>query len=130
MAVKIMNIEDGTTSSALRHFKQEVDLHRQLSMHPNVVRFCGCCVDMPSATRLPSADGLSSSVTLAIVMELCRYGNLFKVIELARRVGRLPPEIRARKAPCTLAQRELLVGALVPVQSTTAPVWSCMIVYV
>ena len=116
MAVKILNLEDGATRSALRKFKQEVDLHRKLSMHPNVVRFCGACVDIPSAaTGLPLADcsnGSSSGgpVTLAIVMELCRYGNLYKVIEQARRVGRLPAEIRARKAPCTRAQKELLVS--------------------
>ena len=109
MAVKIMNLEDGATPTALRAFKQEVDLHRKLSMHPNVVRFCGACVDIPSATRLPLAAGPGSSVTLAIVMELCRYGNMYKAIELARRVSRLPPEIRARKAPRTRAQNELLV---------------------
>ena len=113
MAVKVMNLEDGITPQALQNFKQEVDLQNQLSMHPNVVRFCGACADIPPATRLTKADGPGTSVTLAIVMELCRFGNLYKIIEQARRVARLPEPIRSRKAPCTLHQRELLVRACV-----------------
>ena len=38
-------------------------------------------------------------MTLAIVMELCRFGNLFKVIEYARRVQRLPPDVRSGATP-------------------------------
>jgi len=38
---------------------------------------------------------VAQGVTLAIVMELCRFGNLFKVIEYARRVQRLPPDVRS-----------------------------------
>ena len=41
----------------------------------------------------------AQGVTLAIVMELCRFGNLFKVVEYARRVQRLPPDVRAGATP-------------------------------
>jgi hypothetical protein len=33
-------------------------------------------------------------VTLAIVMELCRLGSFYKLIEQARRVAHLPVEVR------------------------------------
>lgn len=32
-------------------------------------------------------------------MELCRYGSLFRVLDYARRVSRLPPDIRSGRAP-------------------------------
>lgn len=44
---------------------------------------------------LPGGQG----ITLAIVMELCRFGNLFKLIELARRVSRLPEAVRSGTVP-------------------------------
>ena len=38
-------------------------------------------------------------MTLAIVMELCRYGSLFRVLDYARRVARLPPDVRSGRSP-------------------------------
>lgn len=35
------------------------------------------------------------SITLAIVMELCRYGTLYKIIEYARRVSYMPADVRS-----------------------------------
>ncbi|KAK9804076.1 hypothetical protein WJX73_003050 [Symbiochloris irregularis] len=114
VAVKVMDLKSGATESALNRFKKEVDLHNRLSRHPNVVRFCGVSVSIPSnptslGSYLPLAD--DRSARLAIVMELCRYGSLYKVIEVARRVSRLPANIRLRSAPCTSAQLELLSSA-------------------
>ena len=39
------------------------------------------------------------NVTLAIVMELCRLGTLFKLIEWARKVSKLPPEVLSGATP-------------------------------
>ena len=64
----------------------------------------------PINSYLPLSD--DRSARLAIVMELCRYGSLYKVIETARKVGRLPANIRSRSAPCTSAQMELLASTL------------------
>ncbi len=46
------------------------------------------------------SDGLQAietdmcGVTLAIVMELCRLGSFYRLIEQARRVAHLPVEVR------------------------------------
>lgn len=54
--------------------------------------------------------GWIQGVTLAIVMELCRFGSLFKVLEYARRVSWLPEEIRdGRTAPRTPEEIKLKV---------------------
>lgn len=39
------------------------------------------------------------NVTLAIVMELCRLGTLFKVIECAHKVSKLPVEVLSGAVP-------------------------------
>ncbi|KAK9838338.1 hypothetical protein WJX81_005555 [Elliptochloris bilobata] len=97
MAVKIITLDDdaqGVDPQTLLRFKAEVDLQRRLSLHPNIVRFLGACCHLAAGPAPPphALPGPSQGVTLAIVMELCRFGNLFKVIEYARRVQRLPPD--------------------------------------
>lgn len=37
----------GLNAQALQLFKQEVDLQRKLSFHPNIVRFIGACCQIP-----------------------------------------------------------------------------------
>lgn len=39
------------------------------------------------------ADMEVAGVTMAIVMELCRLGSFYKLIEQARRVSNLTPEV-------------------------------------
>ena len=83
--------------------REEVDLQRRLSLHPSVVRFLGACYHVPRAPPAPRGGGPApppgSGATLAILMELCRLGNLFRLVALARRVGRLPPDVRSGAAP-------------------------------
>ena len=37
----------GLSSRTLQLFKEEVDLQRKLSFHPNIVRFIGACCQIP-----------------------------------------------------------------------------------
>ncbi len=124
VAVKVMTLaaEDGPPDpDVLRRFKEEVDLQRRLSLHPSIVRFLGACYDVPSSkkkkkttknkTMTTTSKEISSfasasstgggGVTLAILMELCRLGNLFKLLEYARRVERLPEGVRSGALPPT-----------------------------
>ena len=123
VAVKVMTLaaEDGPPDPAvLRRFKEEVDLQRRLSMHPSIVRFLGACYDVPSSRKkkkkknaaaagalasASSAGGTGRGVTLAILMELCRLGNLFKLLEYARRVERLPSGVRSGALPPTTPEQ-------------------------
>lgn len=44
MAVKILTVDGPELDAAtLQRFKEEVDLQRKLSLHPNIVRFLGAC---------------------------------------------------------------------------------------
>lgn len=55
----------------------------------------------------------AQSICLAIVMELCRFGSLFKVIGLARRVSHLPPDVRSdRIAPRNADEGKLKASAI------------------
>jgi serine/threonine protein kinase len=76
---------------------------RRLNTHPNIVRFLGASAHFPPrllAGPTPGApDEAVQGVTLAIVMELCRCGSLFRVLDYARRVARLPPGVRSGAAP-------------------------------
>ncbi len=79
VAVKIINVQRGPQADeeALARFRQEVNYQRQLSYHPNIVRFIGACCEY---TR--SQDhGM-----LAIVMEMAMLGSLFKMREMVRAV--------------------------------------------
>ena len=168
MAVKIISLDssggdafggDGDENGApytpdpavLARFKDEVDLQRRLSLHPNIVRFLGACYHVPVVVAAPvpaqptslasrlggwrrcrtataaaaaaaaargsaggdsgpttppagalathAAAAAASTATLAIIMELCRLGSLFRLLEYARRVARLPPAVRTGTAP-------------------------------
>ncbi len=46
------------------------------------------------AVGLQAIETDMCGVTLAIVMELCRLGSFYKLIEQARRVAHLPVEVR------------------------------------
>lgn len=46
------------------------------------------------STGLQAIETDMCGVTLAIVMELCRLGSFYKLIEQARRVAHLPIEVR------------------------------------
>ena len=118
VAVKVMTLaaEDGPPDPAvLRRFKEEVDLQRRLSLHPSIVRFLGACYDAPSRRRkMEKKKGASfasasstggGGITLAILMELCRLGNLFKLLEYARRVERLPTGVRSGALPPTTPEQ-------------------------
>ncbi|KAL0044448.1 hypothetical protein WJX82_007178 [Trebouxia sp. C0006] len=107
MAVKIINVDrcSGLNTRALQLFKDEVDLQRKLSFHPNIVRFIGACCQIPRQLiaepteqqqhpHLQAIETDMCGVTLAIVMELCRLGSFYKLIEQARRVAHLPLEVR------------------------------------
>ena len=120
VAVKVMTLaaEDGPPDPAvLRRFKEEVDLQRRLSLHPSIVRFLGACYDVPkrapptthnrkkSSTFASASSTGGGGVTLAILMELCRLGNLFKLLEYARRVERLPSGVRSGALPPTTPEQ-------------------------
>jgi len=45
----------------LQKFKQEVDLQRKLSLHPNIVRFLGACC--PALQRNPQPADLQVPIT-------------------------------------------------------------------
>jgi serine/threonine protein kinase len=89
--------------AALDRFRREVDLQRKLSLHPNVVRFIGACLEYeivhrqasvanmqqpcsdthgPSSNPVTSAAGIGGGPApmLAIVMELCRLGSLYNMV--------------------------------------------------
>ncbi|KAK9830537.1 hypothetical protein WJX72_012336 [[Myrmecia] bisecta] len=117
MAVKILTIDVNSgiegLNRTLRRFKDEVDLQRRLSLHPNIVRFLGAACQIPislDSLRSPTyaAQGFMQGMTLAIIMELCRFGNLFKLIEVARRVARLPPSVRSAQQPPRSAEEAKL----------------------
>ena len=57
------------------------------------------------------ADSLDTSgVKLAIVMELCRFGTFYHLIEQARRVAHLPADVRSgSKAPRSAEEAKLKV---------------------
>lgn len=100
MAVKILALDTDASPDpvSLARFKEEVDLQRRLSLHPSIVRFLGACYHVPRPVAVGAA-GSSSGATLAIVMELCRFGTLFKCLEYARRVAALPQSVRSGVAP-------------------------------
>jgi serine/threonine protein kinase len=102
MAVKILALDTDASPdpASLARFKEEVDLQRRLSLHPFIVRFLGACYHVPRPLATGGASsGSGSGATLAIVMELCRCGTLFKCLEYARRVAALPPSVRSGAAP-------------------------------
>lgn len=102
MAVKILALDTDASPdpASLARFKEEVDLQRRLSLHPFIVRFLGACYHVPRPLAAGGASsGSGSGATLAIVMELCRCGTLFKCLEYARRVAALPPSVRSGAAP-------------------------------
>ena len=47
---------------------------------------------------MQDSDSDVCGVTLAIVMELCRLGSFYKLIEQARHVVHLPPDVRSGAA--------------------------------
>ena len=69
---------------------------------------CTCNLGFQRITGPPSSgifhvasQGAESDlcgVTLAIVMELCRLGSFYKLIEQARHVAHLPPDVRSGAA--------------------------------
>eukprot|EP00210_Caulerpa_lentillifera_P008002 g7641.t1 len=75
VAVKIMN--DNLLNGARKQFLQATRLHNKLSGHPNIVEFVGTC---PEFQHEDDSPGLS----LAMIMELCDLGDLFKIICEAR----------------------------------------------
>ncbi len=94
VAVKIINLDGDDTygEETLAKYKQEVDLQRRLSHHPNVVRFIGACCELPAGLPdlgrgLPAASLSARGMKLAIVMELCKLGSVFTMIGQARKVG-------------------------------------------
>ena len=42
------------------HYRDELDLQRRLSLHPNVVRFMGACCHIPSTGRPIRDDTLQN----------------------------------------------------------------------
>lgn len=61
-------------------------------------------------------------VTLAIVMELCRLGSFYKLIEQARRVAHLPLEVRTgARCPSTPEMAKTKVTPLSLVSFPTSP---------
>ncbi len=44
----------------MRHGRDEVDLQRRLSLHPNVVRFMGACCHIPNTGRTLRDDTLDN----------------------------------------------------------------------
>ena len=58
-------------------------------------------------------------VTLAIVMELCRLGSFYKLIEQARRVAHLPLEVRTgARCPATPEMAKVKVRVAVSTSLT------------
>jgi hypothetical protein len=53
----------------------------------------------PSALAGAGYGTAGGTPTLAIIMELCRLGSLFRLLSYARRVARLPPDVRAGASP-------------------------------
>jgi serine/threonine protein kinase len=67
---------------------KEVGILAKLSLHPNLVRFCGVCLDPP-----------------LVVMDYCRNGSMFHMLEGARSAimqGR-PSKVWAATAVCLQA---------------------------
>lgn len=80
----------------------------------NVVLLFAMCAVSETAAHLQSgmqADSLDTSgVKLAIVMELCRFGTFYHLIEQARRVAHLPADVRSgSKAPRSAEEAKLKV---------------------
>ena len=51
-------------------------------------------IGKPKSNGVQAIETDMCGVTLAIVMELCRLGSFYKLIEQARRVAHLPLEVR------------------------------------
>ncbi len=73
VAVKIIKVQLGPQAddAALTRFRHEVDCHRRLSNHRNIVRFVGVCNEFTQDRE---------SVLLAIVMEWAPLGSLFEML--------------------------------------------------
>ena len=55
------------TAATLQRFKEEVNLQRRLSYHPNIVRFLGACC--PALQRNPQPEDLQ--VGHKVLLEPC-----------------------------------------------------------
>ncbi|CAL8469838.1 g9380 [Coccomyxa elongata] len=122
MAVKIISLEkeDPELKLKLLSFRKEVEAQLELSLHPNIVRFMGASYafakegsddeDAPGR-RGRKGDFLQEDwdhIHLAIVMEFCGNGTLYKMIGGARHISYLPEDIRSgRAAPRTERERNL-----------------------
>ncbi|GAX82742.1 hypothetical protein CEUSTIGMA_g10168.t1 [Chlamydomonas eustigma] len=113
VAVKVVSIDRNQDfdNAAVDRFRQEVEIQRRLS-HTNIVQFRGACCDYVTTEPVSAASGSGGSFNemtlqaadssggpagsladmsgapavpmMAIVMEYCRLGNLFKIIKQAR----------------------------------------------
>ncbi len=94
VAIKIIKVdsERQTNEEAFERFNQEVYFQRQLSRHPNIVRFIGS-----SYEHTPSDDKLM----LAIVMERAMLGSLSRMRENVRAVRAWSHACRPSRQRCT-----------------------------
>ncbi|BDA43849.1 probable serine/threonine-protein kinase STY17 at C-terminar half [Coccomyxa sp. Obi] len=122
MAVKIISLEkdDPELKLKLLSFRKEVEAQLELSLHPNIVRFMGASYafakegsdDEEGPGRRGRKDDFLQEdwdhIHLAIVMEFCGNGTLYKMIGGARHISYLPEDIRSgRAAPRTERERNL-----------------------